>query len=228
MKDQERNQFIATLHPLGNNMEMNADLALAEAGRDFYQRGWVLGTSGNFSAVLEANPLRLLITSSGKSKGHLTADDFVVVDEASLLVSGKGKPSAETSLHVEIIRQRAATSVLHTHSVCSTVLSQIAYPTGYLEITGYEMLKGLSGVTTHQHTERIPILDNSQDYVSLTAQLSDALQQYPAAHGVLLRRHGLYTWGSDIAEARRHVEILEFLFEAMARELSLSHDSHAR
>jgi ribulose-5-phosphate 4-epimerase/fuculose-1-phosphate aldolase len=37
-------------------------------------------------------------------------------------------------------------------------------------------------------------------------------------HGFLLSRHGLYTWGRDLAEARRHVEIFEFLFEAVARE----------
>ncbi|MCX6614372.1 MAG: methylthioribulose 1-phosphate dehydratase [Acidobacteria bacterium] len=207
---------------------MTPEHALAEAGRDFYQRGWVLGTSGNFSSLIDSHPLRLLITSSGKSKGHLGAEDFVVVDDNSSLVAGQGKPSAETSLHIEILRQRPAASVLHTHSVWSTILSQLAYPAGYLEISGYEMLKGLSGVTTHQHIERLPILDNSQDYPSLTAQLSATLQQYPAAHGVLFRRHGLYTWGSDIAEARRHVEILEFLLEAVGRELSLSHDPHAR
>jgi methylthioribulose-1-phosphate dehydratase len=34
---------------------------------------------------------------------------------------------------------------------------------------------------------------------------------------LLLRGHGLYTWGSDLAEAKRHVEILEFLLEVVGR-----------
>jgi methylthioribulose-1-phosphate dehydratase len=43
----------------------------------------------------------------------------------------------------------------------------------------------------------------------------------PPGHGFLLSRHGLYTWGRDLAEARRHVEIFEFLFECVARNRSL-------
>jgi len=36
-------------------------------------------------------------------------------------------------------------------------------------------------------------------------------------HGFLLRRHGLYTWGEDLAQAKRHLEILEFLLEVIGR-----------
>jgi methylthioribulose-1-phosphate dehydratase len=43
------------------------------------------------------------------------------------------------------------------------------------------------------------------------------LDRYPAAHGFLIRRHGLYTWGMELRDAVRHVEILEFLFEVIAR-----------
>ena len=44
---------------------------LVEIGREFYARGWVFGTSGNFSAVTQREPLRLAITSSGRDKGAL-------------------------------------------------------------------------------------------------------------------------------------------------------------
>jgi methylthioribulose-1-phosphate dehydratase len=44
------------------------------------------------------------------------------------------------------------------------------------------------------------------------------LARYPEAHGFLIRRHGLYTWGRDLDQARRHVETLEFLFEVIARK----------
>jgi len=63
----------------------------------------------------------------------------------------------------------------------------------------------------------VPILKNSQNYAELTAQLAAALKQYPDAHGVLLSRHGLYTWGESVVEARRHLEALEFLFEVEGR-----------
>ena len=34
-------------------------------------------------------------------------------------------------------------------------------------------------------------------------------------YGFLLAGHGLYTWGKTIAEAKRHIEVLEFLFEVV-------------
>ncbi len=58
-----------------------------------------------------------------------------------------------------------------------------------------------------------------QDYGALSASLASTLLLYPRAHGVLLSRHGLYTWGNSVAEARRHLEALEFLFEVEGRRL---------
>ncbi len=107
--------------------------------------------------------------------------------------------------------------MLHTHSVWSTVLSELHGPEGGLRLAGFEMLKGLEGVRTHQHTEWLPILDNDQDMPALARRVEAMLEQSPAVHGFLLRGHGLYTWGDDLAQARRHVEILEFLLETSGR-----------
>ena len=84
---------------------------------------------------------------------------------------------------------------------------------------GYELLKGLSGVSTHEHIERIPILENTQVYTALAEHLGEILRENADAHGVLLSRHGLYTWGESVAEARRHLDVLEFLFEVEGRQL---------
>lgn len=192
---------------------------LANIGQDFYRRGWVLGTSGNFSAVAGQNPLRLLITASGMHKGQLTAERFVQIDATGKVVAGVGRPSDETHLHLALVRQRGAQSVLHTHSVWSTVLSDAFAASGGIKISGYEMLKGLAGVRTHEHEEWLPILENSQDMTALAVKLEDTLLSHPQMHGFLLRGHGLYTWGQSISEAQRHVEILEFLLEVTGRTL---------
>ena len=191
---------------------------LAAAGRDFYGRGWVLGTSGNFSAVASRDPLRLLVTASGLDKGALTPEDFLEIDARGEVMSGRGRPSDETRLHLTVVRARGAGAVLHTHSVWGTLLSQAFAREGRLLIEGFEMLKGLAGVRTHEHRETLPVVENSQDMDVLSRSLEEALTNYPDTHGVLLRRHGLYTWGRDLAEARRHVEILEFLLEVVGRE----------
>jgi methylthioribulose-1-phosphate dehydratase len=190
---------------------------LAEAGRNFYARGWVLGTSGNFSAVVTAEPLRLAITSTGLDKSALAAAQFLEIDERARVVRGEGRPSAEAHLHVAIVRARGAGAVLHTHSVWSSIVSEVFAAEGGLALEGFEMLKGLSGIRTHEHREWLPVLENSQDMPALAAELTETLRKHPAIHGVLLRRHGLYTWGRDLAEARRHIEIFEFLLEVASR-----------
>ncbi|MBK9163370.1 MAG: methylthioribulose 1-phosphate dehydratase [Acidobacteria bacterium] len=193
---------------------------LAEAGREFYRRGWVLGTSGNFSMLLARRPLRISVTASGIEKGNLDETNFLELDDDAEILQGFGKPSAETLLHLCIYRHvPRARSILHTHSVWGTILSDHFYESGFIEIEGYEMLKGLSGVATHEHRERVPIVDNSQDYVALSHVIENVLRENPECHGIYLRRHGLYTWGETVADAKRHVEIFEFLFEVLGRSL---------
>jgi methylthioribulose-1-phosphate dehydratase len=176
-----------------------------------------MGTSGNFSAAISVDPLRLVITSTGLDKGNLAPSHFLEIDAESRVVNGKGRPSAEALLHLAIVRARGAGAVLHTHSVWSTVLSGAHAAKGGVSVEGYEMLKGLDGVKTHLHREWLPILENSQDMEELARKVSKTLEDQPGIHGFLLREHGIYTWGRDLQEARRHVEILEFLMEVVAR-----------
>ena len=191
---------------------------LARVGRRFYARGWALGTSGNFSVVMSRRPLRLAITQSGVSKREFRPAHILQCDERGGAVGRTpGRPSAEAFLHIEIARRRRAGAVLHTHSVWSTVLSGRHAAEGGLLIEGYEMLKGLKGVTSHEHREWIPILENDQDMRRLARAVGQALAQHEHAHALLLQRHGLYTWGDTLEEAERHVEILEFLLETVGR-----------
>ena len=193
---------------------------LAEIGREFYRRGWVLGTSGNFSMLLARNPQRVVVTASGLEKGKLDETDFLELDDDAEILQGFGKPSAETLIHLTIYRYLPkARSILHTHSVWGTILSDHFFEQGAINIEGYEMLKGLAGVTTHEHTEKVPIVENSQDYVALSHVIENVIRENDGIHGIYLRRHGLYTWGDSVAEARRHVEIFEFLFEVLGRQL---------
>ncbi|MGI9516308.1 MAG: methylthioribulose 1-phosphate dehydratase [Pirellulaceae bacterium] len=193
---------------------------LREIGRLFYSRGWSVGTSSNYSMVVSREPLELLITASGKDKGNLGPGDFVRVnDQAQPVNDDQPKSSAETWLHVAAASHPDVGAVLHTHSIWSTLLSDVFFDAGGFWIEGYEMLKGLEGVTTHEHRQWIPIYENTQDIQALAqlVQPQFAAPEHPPFHGFLMRKHGLYTWGKDLFAARRHVEILEFLFECMGR-----------
>src|SRR5215472_13940455 len=130
---------------------------LVEIGRDFHRRGWALGTSGNFSVVIQRNPLTLAITESSVDKSRLRTDQILRVDANGKPVEGaSGKPSAETLLHIAIARTRGAGAVLHTHSVWSTILSDYHAGSAGFFIEDYEMLKGLRDVHTHEHREWLP------------------------------------------------------------------------
>jgi methylthioribulose-1-phosphate dehydratase len=194
---------------------------LSQVGRELYQRGWAMGTSGNFSAVVTRDPLTLAITSTGIDKGSLRAEKIVQIDEQGNSLESSLRASAEARLHLTIAGELGANAVLHTHSVWSTLLSELETSQGGISIEGFEMLKGLRGVSTHQHREWLPIFENSQDMLALSDSVKAQLRQNPNGHGFLLRGHGLYTWGGDISEAKRHVEILEFLLEVMGRMIGI-------
>jgi len=196
---------------------------LRQFGEIFWQRGWSRGTSSNYSAVVQRHPTQLLVTASGKHKGWLTDSDFVLVDQSGQPVhADQPKASAETLLHCLAAESEDVGAVLHTHSVWSTLMSARYASMGGVLLEGYEMLKGLSGVTSHEHSEWFPIFPNSQDIPQLVEQVRAEMStaQQPL-HGYLIHQHGIYTWGKDLDEAFRHVEILEFLLEVLARQASL-------
>ena len=212
----------------------------------------MLGTSGNLSILIESkdviasersersNPDRdcfvataprndkvtfeFLITASGKHKGELTEDDFILVDENAKAVQENSlKPSAETLLHSAIYKHTNAKAVFHVHTTNSTLLSNSPVPqlssSPVLSFEGLEMLKGL-GFKTHDVKINIPVIENSQDMKYLASIAPNYINE--DVPGLLLAGHGIYAWGQSAQEAKRHVEIFEFLFEYRVKELSLT------
>jgi methylthioribulose-1-phosphate dehydratase len=200
-------------------------LRLSDTMADVHRRGWCDGTGGNFSCTLSRDPVQLLMAPSGIDKGAVSPDDLILVDASGCVLQGRGKPSAETALHLAIVSSRQAGAVLHTHSQAGTLLSRHHGPVAeqevsYVEIEQLEMLKGLEGIRSHNSCIRLPILANDQDLERLSRRALPHLADAP--YGLLLAGHGLYAWGSDLAQARRHLEILEFLLEQQWRQLLLN------
>ena len=182
---------------------------LISAGELFHRRGWVPATGGNFSARLGTE--RMLITASGWHKGELRPESFLVADLDGRPETPGGKASYETLLHCQVYRADPASGgVLHTHSVANTVLSR-RHET--IHLSGYELLKLLPGIQTHEVSVDIPVFDNDQDIGRLAAQVDAHMARHPGLAGYLIRGHGLYAWGATVAQARHRVEALEFMFE---------------
>jgi len=188
--------------------------AVIEAGRAAAARGWVPATSGNFSVRVDAE--RIAVTRSGVDKGALTQGDVWLQPLAEPLLPGS---SAEAALHVRLYRDAPEIgAIFHVHSPAATVLARAHADDGALNIEGWELQKALRGVGSHEETIEAPIFVNDQNVPALAERVAERLRA-PArpnarrAPGYLLAGHGLYAWGRDAAEAWRHLEALETLFQ---------------
>ncbi|MEO7758055.1 MAG: methylthioribulose 1-phosphate dehydratase [Dokdonella sp.] len=192
-----------------NRLEACA-LQIAAAGRDLGALGWTPATSSNFSMRLD--DAHAAVTISGRDKGHLGIDDIMVVDFVGHAVGTSARPSAETALHTQIYRRYPdAGAVLHTHSRTQTVASRLFAARGVVRFEGWELQKAIAGYTTHESVLEVPVFPNTQDMEVLVDAVDAWLDAGKPLHGYLIDGHGIYTWGRDMPETRRHLEAFEFL-----------------
>jgi methylthioribulose-1-phosphate dehydratase len=188
----------------------------------FARRDWFPGTSGNLSIKVSDNPLRFAVTASGKDKTKLTPDDYLIVDgEARPVEPTEGKPSAETLIHAAIYKiiPRAG-ACFHVHTVANNLISELYFGQRAFSIQGQELIKGL-GIWEENARITIPIVENYANIAKLAEAVSQVIT--PEVPGVLIRQHGIYAWGADDFEAKRHLESFEFLFDYHVRWLQLRH-----
>ncbi|MGB3200805.1 MAG: methylthioribulose 1-phosphate dehydratase [Nodosilinea sp.] len=186
--------------------------SLAEAGQFLAHQGWAPATSGNYSARLSDGTVA--ITVSGRDKGRLTPDDIMAVSLQGEPLSPGRRSSAETQLHTSLYQAYPEVgAVLHTHSVHGVSLSRWLLGQGHdtLVLSNYELLKALPGITTHDIEVAVPIVANSQDMAALSEAVLARLGAVQTPVGYLIAGHGLYSWGTTVAQARMATEALEVL-----------------
>lgn len=187
---------------------------LIQAGKTLSSKGLLPATSGNLS-MRDLQTGAIYISVSGKCKGQLNSNDFIEINTSGIpLNPNAAKPSAETLLHTQLYKfSKEINAVFHIHSVNSVVISKLFADQHELKLKDYELLKGLSSISTHRHTETIPIFANTQNIQQLAIEVDQYMKTNPEIHAYLIEGHGLYSWGSTAAEALRHIEVFETLFE---------------
>jgi methylthioribulose-1-phosphate dehydratase len=195
--------------------------ALVEIARDFHTRGWMSGTAGNLSARVDAE--HFWITASGKPKGRLDDDDFLLVRVADGAVAERRRasdgPSAETGIHAALYRlYPEARACLHGHSVDSALAAERARPAARgLRLPPIEMLKGFDVWQANPRVE-LPLFENHLDVARIARDIEARLRKArPAVDALLIRGHGPTVWGRSLQEAYNRFETLAFLFEYLAR-----------
>ena len=193
----------------------------------FNHKSWSPATSTNYSFRNSApNSNSYTISKSGVDKQYFTEHDFLEIDAQGTPLPSycTVKPSAETGIHTMLYAQYAdCEAILHTHSLLSTVLSAKYLQEGGIYLRDLEVLKAIRGILTHEAEVFVPIFQNSQDIAALSQDIKVYLDQNPNTFGFLLAGHGLYAWGNSLAEAKRHIEAFEFLFQCFEKLTPATH-----
>ncbi|SEM77283.1 methylthioribulose 1-phosphate dehydratase [Paenibacillus sp. OV219] len=191
---------------------------LTEVKSLFASRGWFPGTSGNLSIRVgdyTQDEFHFAITASGKDKSLSTPEDFLFVDQSGKpCETTRLKPSAETLIHCEIYRQTGAGAIFHIHSVFNSIVSELFWERKSIPVDGVELIKAFNIWDEEAHID-IPIVSNFTHIPSIVPEVTERLD--PRIPGIMLRKHGIYAWGANAFEAKRHLEAFEFLFEYVYR-----------
>jgi methylthioribulose-1-phosphate dehydratase len=189
---------------------------LAAIGRELYRRGWLVGQGGNLSVLMARKPMRLWIINASSSRDALDDTNYLEIDDDAEILQGFGRPSDESLLHLAVYRHRPrARCILFSRTVAGTVLSDVYFTDGAVTIKGYEAVKGLSSRVSETLSETVPIAENSSDAVAMAHVFENILMENPTSCGILIRRHGFYTWGGTVGEAMQNIEIFEYLFQVL-------------
>ncbi|MDF9413116.1 methylthioribulose 1-phosphate dehydratase [Brevibacillus laterosporus] len=193
---------------------------LDEVKLTFARRDWFPGTSGNLSIKISDVPLQFAVTASGKDKTKLSPEDYLVVDgDCNSVEPTNLKPSAETLVHAVVYQSIPdAGACFHVHTIANNVISEVYAQKQSFTIHGQELIKGL-GIWEENALLTVPIVENYAGIPTLAAAIKEAIK--PDVPGVLIRNHGIYAWGRNDFEAKRHIEAFEFLFEYQLRLLQV-------
>ncbi|MEC8381410.1 MAG: methylthioribulose 1-phosphate dehydratase [Myxococcota bacterium] len=193
---------------------------LIKAANSFYHRGWMLGTAGNLSARI--NKTEFWVTASGRPKGNLTDDDFIVVDLEDQLpkLTGHLKSSAETIIHQSLYRfDDSIGAVYHVHTKASNLLTRL-YPDSKIRLPAIEMIKGLGFWDVHPVVD-VMVTPNYPTVKDIADELIQRLPDFRNVPGFLIRDHGITAWGRTPQEAMNRCEIWCYLCEWMVEAKAL-------
>jgi L-fuculose-phosphate aldolase len=163
--------------------------------RRLEEKGLIAATDGNVSCRIGED--QLLITPSGKSKGELQPEDFLVVDLRGETVSGAGKPSSEIRMHLLVYQERPEIrAVVHAHPPLLTAFTLAGIP--FMAEALPEVWMTIGPVPTAPYA------------TPTTQEVPDSIIPFVKSHqAILLERHGTLTLGKTAKEAYMRLEKLE-------------------
>lgn len=169
---------------------------VCKANLDLRKHGLVVGTSGNASA--RDPETNLVVTKpSGIDFDELTPENLVVADLEGRVVEGELKPSVDLASIVYVFQRRPDIhGVVHTHSPYATTFAIRGEPIPVLTTTHSALFGSpipVSGYAT---------IGEEEIGEQIVATVGDGT-------AVLVRSHGVFTIGTDVARALRSAMYVE-------------------
>lgn len=169
---------------------------ICDIGRRIYQNGFVAANDGNITVKLSKT--EFLTTPTGISKGYLTPEMIVKVNENGEILEGTYQPSSEVKVHLNVYKEREdVKAVVHAHPPFATALA-----VAHLPMDRYILPEAVFNLGA------VPIVPYAQPS---TQDLADGLIPYLQKYDAyILENHGTVTVGSDLIKAYYKTETLEY------------------
>jgi methylthioribulose-1-phosphate dehydratase len=103
--------------------------------------------------------------------------------------------------------------------VWNNLIAELFSSQGEVVLRDLEMIKGLN-IWEEAAEVRVPVVENLFNLPALADAMGERITDQRAP-GILIRRHGLYAWGTNPFQAKRHVEAFEFMFEYLLRRWTI-------
>ena len=169
------------------------------------KHGLVILTWGNVSAKDEETGL-VVIKPSGVPYNTMKVEDMVVIDLDGNIVEGNYRPSSDLPTHLYLYKKYPTLGgIVHTHSTYATAFAQsgrdiIAYGT-----THADAFYGNVPCSRELTDEEI-----NGDYEQNTGKvIAEAVTDVEAIPAMLVKNHGVFTWGSTPEKAVENAITLE-------------------
>lgn len=176
--------------------EARAKELICDIGKRIYTNGFVAANDGNITVKL--NEKEYLTTPTGISKGYLTPEMIVKVNENGEVLEGAYVPSSEVKVHLRVYAQRPDVgAVVHAHPPYATT-----FAVAHIPLDEYLLPEAVFGLGA------VPIVPYAQPS---TQELADGLIPYLDDYDAfILENHGTVTVGENLIKAYYKTETLEY------------------
>lgn len=181
-------------------------------------------TWGNASGVDRSRGL-IVIKPSGVPYPDLTWEMMVTVDFDGNVIDSKYNPSSDTPTHIELYKAFADIGgAVHTHSKFATAFAQAGRGIPALGTTHADFSYGEISCARSLTEEEINSTYEKNTGVVITEHFKDNNIDPNAVPGVLVRSHGVFTWGKTPKKASENAATLEIVADMAFHTFMLNPD----